>query len=35
VMLRGRIVARLNPATVTKSELGQYMTGAKIAEEAA
>jgi general nucleoside transport system ATP-binding protein len=35
VMLRGRIVARLNPATVTKSELGQYMTGAKVAEEAA
>ena len=35
VMLRGRIVARLNPGTVTKSELGQYMTGAMIAEEAA
>jgi general nucleoside transport system ATP-binding protein len=29
VMLRGRIVARLDPAKVTKSELGQYMTGAK------
>jgi simple sugar transport system ATP-binding protein len=31
VMLRGRIVARLNPATVTKSELGEYMTGARAA----
>ena len=29
VMLRGRIVARLDPATVTKSELGEYMTGAR------
>jgi general nucleoside transport system ATP-binding protein len=29
VMLRGRIVAQLDPAKVTKSELGQYMTGAK------
>jgi general nucleoside transport system ATP-binding protein len=35
VMLRGRIVARLDPTKVTKSELGQYMTGAKTAEEAA
>jgi general nucleoside transport system ATP-binding protein len=29
VMLRGEIVARLDPSTVTKSELGQYMTGAR------
>lgn len=29
VMLRGRIVARLDPATLTKSELGEYMTGAR------
>ena len=29
VMLRGRIVARLDPAKVTKSELGEYMTGAR------
>ena len=35
VMLRGRIVARLDPAKVTKSELGEYMTGARSAEEAA
>ena len=34
VMLRGRIVARLNPANVTKSILGEYMTGAR-GEEAA
>ncbi len=32
VMLRGRIVATLDPATVTKSELGEYMTGARNAE---
>jgi general nucleoside transport system ATP-binding protein len=29
VMLRGEIVARLDPGKITKSELGQYMTGAK------
>ena len=29
VMLRGRVVARLDPARLTKSELGEYMTGAK------
>jgi ABC-type uncharacterized transport system ATPase subunit len=28
VMLRGRIVARLDPATVTPQELGSHMTGA-------
>jgi general nucleoside transport system ATP-binding protein len=32
VMLRGRIVARLDPTKVTKSELGEYMTGARSAE---
>jgi general nucleoside transport system ATP-binding protein len=31
VMLRGRIVARLDPARVTKAELGEYMTGARAA----
>jgi ABC-type uncharacterized transport system ATPase subunit len=35
VMLRGRIVAKLDPSKVTKSELGQYMTGALNQEEAA
>jgi len=29
VMLRGEIVARLDPKTITKSDLGQYMTGAR------
>ena len=29
VMLRGEIVAKLDPKVVTKSELGQYMTGAR------
>jgi len=29
VMLRGRIVARLDPNTVTPEELGSYMTGAR------
>ena len=29
VMLRGRIVADLDPATVTPAELGSYMTGAR------
>jgi general nucleoside transport system ATP-binding protein len=29
VMLRGRIVATVDPATVTPEELGSYMTGAK------
>ncbi|MFQ5948293.1 MAG: ABC transporter ATP-binding protein [Acidimicrobiia bacterium] len=31
VIFRGRIVATLDPATVTPAELGSYMTGAKIA----
>ncbi|MGE5461375.1 MAG: ABC transporter ATP-binding protein [Solirubrobacterales bacterium] len=29
VILRGRLVAQLDPATVTPEELGSYMTGAK------
>jgi general nucleoside transport system ATP-binding protein len=29
VMLRGEIVARLDPNNITKSDLGQYMTGAR------
>jgi simple sugar transport system ATP-binding protein len=29
VMLRGKLVAELDPATVTPAELGSYMTGAK------
>jgi simple sugar transport system ATP-binding protein len=29
VMLRGRIVAELDPATVTPADLGSYMTGAR------
>lgn len=29
VMLRGAVVATLDPSTVTKSELGEYMTGAR------
>ncbi len=29
VILRGRIVATLDPAAVTPVELGSYMTGAK------
>ena len=29
VILRGHIVATLDPATVTPAELGSYMTGAK------
>jgi simple sugar transport system ATP-binding protein len=29
VMLRGRIVAEVDPATVTPADLGQYMTGAR------
>ena len=29
VILRGRIVARLDPATATPPELGSYMTGAR------
>jgi general nucleoside transport system ATP-binding protein len=32
VMLRGRIVAELDPATVTPADLGSYMTGANTAE---
>jgi len=35
VMLRGRIVAELDPAAVTPADLGSYMTGAKTAEDAA
>lgn len=31
VILRGRIVAELEPSTVTPRELGSYMTGAKVA----
>jgi general nucleoside transport system ATP-binding protein len=33
VILRGRIVAQLDPATVTPAELGSYMTGAHAAQE--
>lgn len=33
VMLRGRVVAELDPATVTPSDLGSYMTGAQSAED--
>jgi simple sugar transport system ATP-binding protein len=29
VMLRGRVVADLDPATVTPADLGSYMTGAR------
>ena len=29
VILRGQIVAKLDPATVTPADLGSYMTGAK------
>jgi simple sugar transport system ATP-binding protein len=35
VILRGRIVAQLDPATVTPAELGSYMTGAREAQEGA
>jgi hypothetical protein len=28
-MLRGRVVAELDPAQVTPAELGSYMTGAR------
>ena len=34
VMLRGRLVARLDPAQVTPEQLGSYMTGAR-ADDAA
>ena len=34
VMLRGKLVARLDPSTVTPQELGSYMTGAVRAEGA-
>ena len=34
VMLRGRMVAELDPATVTPEELGSYMTGARTGEAA-
>ncbi len=35
VMLRGRLVATLDPATVTPRDLGAYMTGAAVQEGAA
>ncbi len=35
VILRGQLVAELDPATVTPSDLGSYMTGATTAGEAA
>jgi ABC-type uncharacterized transport system ATPase subunit len=35
VMLRGRLVATLDPATVTPRDLGAYMTGAALQEGAA
>ena len=35
VILRGRLVATLDPATVTPAELGSYMTGAREAQGAA
>jgi general nucleoside transport system ATP-binding protein len=31
VMLRGKFVATLDPATVTPRDLGSYMTGATVA----
>jgi simple sugar transport system ATP-binding protein len=31
-MLRGRLVAKLDPSSVTPDELGSYMTGAALAE---
>jgi general nucleoside transport system ATP-binding protein len=35
VIFRGRLVARLDPSTVTPDELGLYMTGARTAEDVA
>jgi simple sugar transport system ATP-binding protein len=35
VFLRGRLVATLDPATVTPVDLGSYMTGAREAQGAA
>ena len=35
VMLRGAVVANVDPATITKAELGRYMTGAHDAQDAA
>jgi general nucleoside transport system ATP-binding protein len=32
VMLRGRIVAQLDPLHVTPADLGSYMTGVRVAE---
>jgi simple sugar transport system ATP-binding protein len=32
VMFRGQLVATLNPADVTPRDLGEYMTGARLAE---
>ncbi len=34
VMLRGRLVATLDPATITPRDLGAYMTGVAVAQEA-
>ena len=34
VMLRGRIVATLDPAEITPRDLGAYMTGVAVQEEA-
>jgi simple sugar transport system ATP-binding protein len=34
VMLRGRLVARLDPASVTPEQLGSYMTGAALVDGA-
>jgi len=34
VMLRGRLVATLDPATLTPRDLGAYMTGVAVAQEA-
>ena len=34
VMLRGRLVAELDPAEVTPRDLGSYMTGAAVQEGA-
>jgi simple sugar transport system ATP-binding protein len=35
VLLRGRLVATLDPATVTPADLGSYMTGAREEQGAA
>ncbi len=33
VMLRGALVAKLDPSSVTPEQLGSYMTGAALSEE--